>query len=187
MTIIRIMIKRLPLASGFLFMVLFSQAQFDTSYIKTNIRRCADSLTHGFKTKNWDLFTRYSYPAMVGSVGGKKEFAAYMASSFSSVPDSAWKKYEPGKVLQVLKTGKELLAVIELNSVLEWREMQVTSTDLLIAESWDGGLFWTFFDSQGDTESARRVKPDLTELLVIPPRKETILPLTGPAKPKVDQ
>lgn len=181
------MIKRSTLASGFLFLVLFSQAQFDTSYIKTNISRCADSLTHAFKTKNWDLFTRYSYPAMVGSVGGKREFAEYMASSFNNVPDTAWKKYEPGKVLQVLKTEKDLLAVLELNSVLEWRGMQVTSTDLLIAESWDGGLFWTFFDSQGDTESARRVKPDLTELLVIPPRKESIVPITGLAKPKDNQ
>lgn len=181
------MIKRLPLLTGLLFMALFSQAQFDTSYIKTNLRRCADSLTHGFKTKNWELFTRYSYPAMVGSLGGKKEFAEYMASSFSNVPDSAWKKYESGKILQVLKTGKDLLAVVELNSVLEWRGMKVTSTDLLIGESWDGGLFWTFFDSQGDIKSARRVKPDLTELLIIPSRKETIVPITGPAKPKGDQ
>lgn len=176
------MLKRLFYTLALLFFTYCSYAQFDTTFIKTNIRQCADSLATGFRTKNWELFTRYSYPAMIGSMGGKKEFMKYVSTTFSKVPDSAWKRYEPGKILQVIKTGKDLQAVIELHSALEWQESLIVSTTYLIAESWDGGLFWTFFDSQGDARSARAIKPDLSDLLNIPAKQEKLEPLMKPGK-----
>ncbi len=176
------MIKRLLFIACLFFIVCGSSAQFDTSFAKINIQRCADSLTLGFKTKNWELFTLYSYPAMVGSLGGKKEFSNYLAAIFSAIPDTAWKKYEAGKILQVIKQGNDLLTIIELNSQLEWQGVKVTGTDYLIGESWNGGLFWTFFDSQGDRISALRIKPDLSEQLFIPKRKEIKEPVSGQIK-----
>jgi len=170
--IIRNMIKRLFLLAGLLFFFCSSRAQFDTLFIKTNIRRCADSLTHAFKTRNWDVFTRYSYPALVGALGGKKEFGDYIAGMFNTIPDSAWKKYEAGKVIQVLKTGGDYQAIIELNSIIEWQGSRTTNIAYLIANSWDGGMFWTFFDSQGDVAAAKLIKPDLDGRLTIPPQIE---------------
>ncbi len=152
-------------------------AQFDTTFAKTHIRQCADSLVTGFKTKNWELFTRYSYPAMIGSLGGKKEFIQFISSSFDQIPDSAWKQYEPGKILQVIKTGRDMQALIELHSVLQLPDSRIVSTTCLVAESWDGGLFWTFFDSQGDIQSAKAIKPDLSHELKIPAKKESVEPL----------
>ena len=178
------MIKRLTLVISLLFLVCCSQAQFDTSFIKKNIRHCADSLTYGFKTKNWEVFTRYSYPALVGSLGGVKEFSTNIAQMFSQVPDSAWKKYEPGKILQVIKTGGDYQAIIELKTIIEWQGSRITTTSHLIGESWDGGMFWTFFDSQGDRIAAKLIKPDLNEQLVVPQREETKEPLTMPVKIK---
>jgi hypothetical protein len=166
------MVKRPLFIIILLASALFSQAQFDTSFIKANILRNADSLTSAFKTKDWTKFTRYSYPAMVGSLGGAKEFGKYISDMFSQLPDSAWKKYEPGKVLQVVKTGGDYQAILELNTIIEWEGTRTTSTSHLIAESWDGGFFWTFFDSQGDLQAAKMIKPDLSELIVIPPRDE---------------
>ena len=176
------MIKRLLLAISLLFTVYYSQAQFDTSFIKANIRHCADSLTYGFKTKNWDVFTRYSYPALVGSLGGVKEFSNYIAQTFSQIPDTAWKKYEPGKILQVIKTGGDYQAIIELKTIIEWQGSRITTTSHLVGESWDGGMFWTFFDSQGDRIAAKLIKPDLNEQLVVPQREEIKEPLTMPVK-----
>ncbi len=178
------MIKRLLPAISLLFLFTCSQAQFDTSFIKTNIRHCADSLTYSFKTQNWDIFTRYSYPAMVATFGGSKEFSTYIGQMFSQVPDTAWKKYEPGKILQVLKTGKDYQAIIELKSIIEWQGSRITTTSHLIGESWDGGMFWTFFDSQGDRAASKMIHPGLSELLVIPQREETKEPLAKPAKAK---
>lgn len=183
-TIIPKMIKRLSLSIGLLFITSISLAQFDSSFIKMNIRHCADSLTYGFKTRNWEVFTRYSYPAMIGTLGGTKEFIAYISDMFSQVPDSAWKKYEAGKILQVIKTGGDFQTIIELNSIIEWQGVRITTTSHLVGESWDGGMFWTFFDSQGDVNAAKMIKPDLSEQLIIPKREEKTEPLSTPAKSK---
>jgi hypothetical protein len=178
------MIKRLLPVICLCFIYTSSGAQFDTSFIKTNIRRCADSLTYGFKTKNWDVFTRYNNPAMVGSLGGTKEFSTYIAEMTAKVPDSAWKKYDCGKILQVIKTGGDYQATIELKIVIELKDTRITTTSLLIGESWDGGMFWTFFDSQGDRMAAKQIKPDISDQLIIPERIESKESLSKPAKTK---
>lgn len=167
-----------------LFIVYSSQAQFDTIFIKSNIRHCADSFSNGFKTKNWEIFTRYSYPALVGSLGGKEEFTTYISQMFGQIPDTAWRKYEPGKILQVIKTGGDYQTVIELQTIIEWQSYRINTTSHLIGESWDGGMFWTFFDSQGDVLAAKMIKPDLSELLIIPNRVETKEQLLSPSKAK---
>jgi hypothetical protein len=161
-----------------------SPAQFDTSFAKANIRHCADSLTIGFKTKNWELFTRYNYPALIGSMGGKNEFMKNMAMMFSEIPDSAWKQYERGRILQVIKTGGDLQTVVELKSILDWQGRRITTVTHLIGESWDGGLFWTFFDSEGDRNAALLIKPDLSEQLIIPKKMEKTEPVPPGQKTK---
>lgn len=181
------MIKRLSLAISLLFVICCSQAQFDTSFIKRNIKYCADSLTYGFKSRDWRVFTRYSYPALVASLGGTGEFSTYISNIFSQIPDTAWKKYETGKILQVIKTGGDYQAVIELKTIIEWQGNRITSTSHLIGESWDGGMFWTFFDSQGDVKAARLIKPDLNEQLIVPEREERKEPLSKPPGSKANR
>jgi hypothetical protein len=110
-------------------------------------------------------------------MGGKQEFTNYVSGMFSQLPDSAWKKYEPGKILQVIKTDGDFQAVIELNSLLEWEGTRYTTSSPLVAESWDGGMFWTFFDSQGDMTATKTVKPNLDPAINIPSRSEKREPL----------
>ncbi len=177
------MFKRLSLIISLSCIVYCSNAQFDTAFIMKNIRHCADSLTYGFKTKDWELFTRYSYPALIGSLGGKKEFTTYISQMFSQVPDTAWKKYETGKIVQVVKKGSDFQAILELNTILEWQGSRITTTSHLIGDSWNG-MFWTFFDSQGEPAAARLIKPDLDPLLIIPNRIEKREPISKPPQPK---
>jgi hypothetical protein len=176
------MIKRFFIILSLGFIYCSSPAQFDTTFAKANIRKCADSLVSGFKTKNWELFTRYNNPALIGSMGGKNEFMKYMAMMFSSIPDSAWKQYEPGRILQVIKSAGDLQAVIELKTVLDWEGKRINTVSHLIGQSWDGGLFWTFFDSEGDRTAAMLIKPDLSEQLTIPKKIEKAEPV--PSQPK---
>ena len=171
------MIKRI---SCFLLGILFvgtAKAQFDTAFAKQNIRHCADSLAWGFLHKRWDVFARYTHPALIGSLGGVKEFMDYMSSRLDAIPDSAWKMYSPGKILQVVKSDGDLQSVVELKSIAEFQGKRITTTSHLIGQSWDGGSFWTFFDSEGDRPSALLIKPDLSDKLILPQKKETTEPL----------
>lgn len=180
-TMVRNMIKPLVIAGLVVFFSVQSAAQFDTSYIEKNLRRCADSLTTAFTTQNWEQFTRYSYPAMVASLGGTAAFNNYISQMFSQVPAKAWKKYEAGNVLQILKSGRDYQAVIELKAVLEWEGNLVRSTSHLVGSSWDGGMFWTFFDSQGEERAARQIMPEMDPQLHIPKREELKEPIQKPA------
>lgn len=173
------MLKHL-LVLPLLLLISFSlKAQFDTSFAQKNIIRCADSLTDAFKSKDWEKFTRYSYPAMIGTIGGKDQFIRYISQTFMQIPDTAWKKYETGKVLQLVKTDRDIQGLIELHSVVEWQGTRITSTSCLVGESWDGGLFWTFFDSQGDITAAKTIDPALSNQLIIPAKNEKTESLTN--------
>lgn len=158
---------------------LSAPAQFDTAWIKSNIRHCADSLTVGFKTHDWDMYARYSYPAIIGSMGGTESFKKFTAEAFAQIPDTCWKQYEPGKILQVIKTPGDMQAVVELRSILHWQGYRISTVAFLIGESWDGGLFWRFFGSEGDKEAARLIKPDLSDQLLLPQKKESKEPLSS--------
>lgn len=152
------------------------------------MKSCADSLATGFKTRNWDLFTRYTNPAIIGTMGGRSEFIYYVAKAFEPIPAAAWKVYEPGRILQIIKTGSDFQSVIELKSVIEWDGKRITTILHLIGQSWDGGYFWTFFDSQNDATAARKIKPDLSSELFIPEKNEKVEPMLPPAplKPASD-
>ena len=165
-----------------LFVTMEANAQFDSSFVKTQISKCADSLAYGFRTRNWDVFARYSNPAIIGTMGGLEAFKQVLSSTLSVVPENAWKLYKPGTILQVVKSGSDLQCVVELNSVLEVNEMLITSKSHLVGQSWDGGIFWTFFDSQNDRVAAKQIKPDLSELIVIPAKVEDKMdPVTRPS------
>ena len=57
---------------------------------------------------------------------------------------------------------------------------------ILSDESWDGGLFWTFFDNEGVTEHLQLciIKPDLSEQLIIPKKIEKAEPVSSKPKTK---
>lgn len=163
-------------------------AQFDSSFVKGQIVKCADSLAYGFRTRNWEMFARYSNPGMIGTMGGKEEFIRIIASMFGDIPDSAWKLYKPGQVLQVIRVGTDFQCVIEMNSIIEVDAKRVTAISHLIGQSWDGGIFWTFFDSRNNVLAARQIKPDLSEEIIIPAKvPDKVVPVTRPSplKPEV--
>ncbi len=170
--VVRNMNKRIQIIIPVLLISTCINAQFDTSFIKSNLRRCADSLTLAFKSRDWDKFTRYTYPALIGSIGSVSEFKTYIASTFGQIPDSAWKKYEPGKILQVIKHGKDFEAVIELKTIINYQGYRTTATTHLVGQSWDGGMFWMFFDTQGDRRATKIIYPNLSDELIIPKRDE---------------
>lgn len=165
-----------------------ANAQFDSSLVKSQITKCADSLAYGFRTRNWEVFARYSNPAMIGTMGGKAEFIRFLDSTFADIPANAWKVYKPGHIFQLLKSGPDLQCVIELNSIIEAEGKRITAKSHLIGQSWDGGVFWTFFDSQNNRVAARQIKPDLSDEIVIPAKvADKVVPITRPSPLKPEE
>lgn len=164
-------------------------AQFDTVAVKANMIKCADSMAYGFKTRNWEVFARYTNPSVIGIMGGKAEYVNFITGVFGEVPDSAWKVYQPGKILQLIRTSpSDFQSVVELNSVIVWEGRRITAVTHLVGQSWDGGLFWTFFDSQNSRKSAVQIKPDLSPDLVIPEKvRENVELLYSPSPLKPTQ
>ncbi|MCX6316407.1 MAG: hypothetical protein NTW29_03905 [Bacteroidetes bacterium] len=164
--------KRTSFLLVILLLAQLSFGQFDTSFARKHITRCTDSLVKGFRTQNWELFALYSNPAIIGTMGGKEAFINTIRETFAAIPASAWKSYKPGKVIQIIQLPRELQSVSELISVVEFQGRRVTATTYLIGQSWDGGLNWTFFDSQNDINTVREIKPDISPAIKLPPRKE---------------
>lgn len=148
------------------------QAQFDTASAKQQLRQCADSFAIAFLKKDWNQYLQYSNPAMVALMGGQAAFKSTVAGNFAKIPDNSWKQYEIGKILQIVKTDRELQAVVELQSVLELNGLFIHTTSSLIGQSWDGGRFWTFFGNEGDRMMALAIKPDLSNEIILPLKKE---------------
>lgn len=148
------------------------QAQFDTASAKQQLRQCADSFAIAFLKKDWNQYLQYSNPAMVALMGGQAAFKSTVAGNFAKFTDNAWKQYEIGKILQVVKTKRELQAVVELQSILELNGLYIHTTSSLIGQSWDGGRFWTFFGNEGDRMMALAIKPDLSNEIILPLKKE---------------
>ena len=166
--------KRTILSLLLCFLLLRGSAQLDTAYVHQRISQCADSLAAGFLRGDWELYAKYTYPPLIGAIGGKEAFIKKMKESFDEIPDTSWKRYEPGMILQVVKTTYDIQAVVELHSLIEWQGLRITSTHHLIAESWNGGQHWTFFDTQNDLEKTRQIKRDLSPLLQVPPKQEKV-------------
>jgi hypothetical protein len=84
------------------------------------------------------------------------------------VPDSAIKYIKIGQVTQLVKTDSDWQSIVLQHMQMELSGIRFTSTTPLIGQSLDEGKTWTFFDSKGDTATARLMLPDISPLLVLP-------------------
>jgi hypothetical protein len=168
--------KKSILLSLVLFVNTVVFAQIDSTYLSSRLLKSADSLSWHFIQKDWNGFMRYTNPAIIGTVGGKEAFIEQVKARLGNIPSTAWKRYEPGRVLQLIKTDHDYQAILELHSVLEWQGMRIITCHALVAESWNGH-HWTFFDAQNSPDIASRIKPDLDPRLIIPPVNQKMEPL----------
>ena len=137
-----------------------------------NIQRSADSMMSAFKRKDWMTFTRYNHPAMTKIMGGQRPFAAFLAQQMNLIPDTAIKRMEASKVLQVVKTDKDLQCVVEQKMEMHLEGTKITRTTYLIGESLDLGKTWTFFDASSDALPLKKIKPNISPELKIPAKKQ---------------
>jgi hypothetical protein len=143
--------------------------------IEENIYRSGDSMMQAFKNKDWSTFAKFNHPAMLKMMGGEEAFAKLLASQMKEIPDTAIKKIEVGKILQIVKTAQDHQCVIEQNMLMEMEQTRITSTTYLVGESLNGGKSWTFFDASSEgMVKPTDIKPNLSPEIKVPKKKQEI-------------
>jgi hypothetical protein len=145
------------------------------SEIEMNIYRSADSMMTAFKKKDWITFARFNHPKMIKMIGGKEDFLKKLNDDMKKIPDSAIKRMEAGKVLQVVRTNTDQQCVVEQFMVMHMNGFNISSTTYLIGESLDEGRTWTFFDGSNEgVLKSTDIKPNLSPELKIPEKKQEV-------------
>src|SRR5207253_1848763 len=100
-----------------------------------NIYRCGDSMLAAFKRKDWMTFVKYNHPTMTKMMGGPEAFASFINAQMKQIPDSAIKSVALVKILQVVKTPKDVQCVVEQNMKMELHGISRDKTTYLVGES----------------------------------------------------
>ena len=134
-----------------------------------NIYRSGDSMLAAFARKDWVTFVKYNHPAMTKIMGGPQAFASFISQQMNQIPDTAIKKIELGKILQILKTPQDQQCVVEQNMQIVMEGVDLSRTTYLVGESLDNGKSWTFLDASAKSGvTAKQLKPDISDELKIP-------------------
>jgi hypothetical protein len=137
--------------------------------IAQQIYRSGDSMLAAFQRKDWVTFVQFNHPNMVKRMGGTEAFASFVNLQMKQIPDNAIKSISLGKILQIVKTAKDLQCVVEQITKMELQGVSLDKTTYLIGESVDNGDHWTFFDASTKTAlQPKDIKPDLSNQLKIP-------------------
>lgn len=167
------------LSTCFVILTLFGACKYDekhrgASEAEKNIYRSSDSMMAAFKRHDWQTFVKYNHPAMTKMMGGHEAFASFIAQQMKQIPDTAIKLLETGKILQIVRTTKDLQCVIEQNMEMRLEGNRITQTSYLVGESLDVGKSWTFFDASVSSLPPATIKPDLSPQLKIPAKRRNV-------------
>jgi hypothetical protein len=141
---------------------------------EANIYRSADSMMAAFERKDWKTFAHYNHPNMMKMMGGEQAFAAFIGEQMNQIPDTAIRKFEIGKILQVVKTAKDQQCVVEQKMEMQMEGVTIVNRTYLVGESSDGGKNWTFFDASLKALAPKDIKPDISPELKIPEKKQQV-------------
>ncbi len=134
-----------------------------------NIYRCGDSMMAAFKRKDYKKFTSYQHPNMTKMMGGPEPFASFIDLQMKQLPKAVVKDIRFGKILQVVKTERDMQCLVEQNLQMEAEGLNLDRTTYLVGESLDGGKIWTFFDATVKSRLLPKdIKPDISPELKIP-------------------
>jgi hypothetical protein len=140
-----------------------------TTKVAQHIYRSGDSMLAAFKRKDWVTFVQYNHPNLVKRMGGTEAFASFINLQMKQIPEHAIKSISLGKILQIVKTAKDVQCVVEQNTKMELQGVSLDKTTYLIGESIDNGEHWTFFDASTKTALLPKdIKPDISSQIKIP-------------------
>jgi len=169
--------KKNTIVSLFFFVVVTAPGRAQAPGAATKLKAQAVKMGTSFLHKDFKSFSAYTNPAVLEMVGG----SAGMEQIMTGVTDGmkqrgmSFEDVSMGEPSGLIKSGKEWQATIPEYIVIATPNGKFRTTSTLIAISADNGENWTFMDtSDKDTAIIRKLLPNLSPSIVIPPRQPVV-------------
>lgn len=148
--------------------VCYSQEYLDSLNIQSK------KMAKGFMNKEYNTLLKYTHPNIIKMGGGKTKIIQLIAKEMNTIENNGFKFTEVamGQPIQVIKTDKNIQAILPQTIVLSKFDKDVKSITYLWAISYNNGKNWFF--SEVNQSSRKRLEtafPEMNKKLNIPSKK----------------
>lgn len=153
-----------------LFMAAGAFAQDQAQLTKAMLEQ-ADDMGKKFVAKDYAAFLKYTHPATVETMGGKKKMLEKTTTEMQSLESEGIivTAVDFGVPSKIITVGNELQCTLPELIILRLPKGKLTSTTTMIAISNDKGKSWMFVDSAGNSlQNMKLLIPTLSDELYIP-------------------
>lgn len=135
-----------------------------------SLQKQADEMANAFKNEDYQLFSYYMYPAVLGKLGGKEKFIEFTKTSMDELKSQGLviEDYSILKVTQILHEPKHIFGVLQTQMKAKMNDKPVTSIGSIVGVSVDKGKNWKFIRVESK-EILKSFFPRLVNKLKIPP------------------
>lgn len=147
--------------------------RIDSTSLNLQAAKMADALI----IQDYQSFVKFTYPKIVKMAGGKEAMAETLEKSIQNMKGEGFtfSSCKIGSVMQVVKAGKELHALLPQHVVMKVKGGTLISNSYLIAISMDQGKNWYFVDTANLTdEKIRLIFPEYNYDLKIPSKQPPV-------------
>ncbi len=155
----------------FLLFLTTSNCQTKTLDHSIKIKEEAEMMGQFLIKKDYNSFTKFTYPKLIEMMGGKEKMIEQISKEFKKMNADGFDfiNITFGNSSEIITTNNELQSTLPQNIEMKVPGGRLVSQSTLIAISNNGGKNWCFIDSSGkDILTMKRTFSNLSEKLVIP-------------------
>jgi hypothetical protein len=149
--------------------------QTKSNHFSKTIRKQAEMMGQLLIQKDFNSFTKFTYPKIVEMMGGKQKMIEVMekGSKEMEAEGTGFLKVTFGEPSQIITEKNELQCTLSQEIKMKVPNGQLLTESTLIAISTDNGKNWYFLDTSGkDILTMKSMLPNLSKNLVIPNQKQ---------------
>jgi hypothetical protein len=157
----------------------FSQIKtgFNQSELCLKIKIDATKMSNAFLKADYITFAKFTYPRVLQTIGGVNNMVATLSKTTATMQAQgiSFIDIKFGYPSAIVNSGEELQCTLLQHTEIKTPNRVIIITSTLIAISTDKGNNWTFVDtSNKDIATLRKVLPNLSNSIVIPPTQPPI-------------
>jgi hypothetical protein len=155
----------------------FFQSHTQVKDAAQNLKIQAVKMASAFMNGNYQVFTNYTCPLVVKSMGGEAKMADVLKKTASNMKMHGMivSKITFDEPSTIIKSGNEFQSTLAQRTEIKLARGRIVTTSTLIAISNDNGKDWTFIDtSNKDMATLRKALPNLSPSIVIAPTQAPV-------------